>query len=231
MFALPCADFDDKRYLETKTAEIENDYQKVINSILHQGLIPKHKEILVKFIASLICKTVRHQDFFKGLINDKRCKNKFLKEVSMFREGEYEILSFCIMHIDEKDKLNMVLCSLLEHLIIVLRQFNFVILKDFDNRGWFTSENPVLIDKQNHFEWIMPLEAEIYFPISRDFCLFLFNDSSEIKTNPLRNFKIDKINITDDNLHTSISNKLAHNDNEFIIFPTLIKNTLLDDLE
>ena len=232
IFDLPFDDFDLKGYFELKTAQIENDYPKVVKSISNQKkLIQKHKKTLVKFIASLICKSVSHQNFFKGLIDDENCRNKFIQEVLMFCEKEDVHHYFGNQYFDRKNNFNTFLCLLFEHLTIVLQNFNFVILRDFDDRGWFTSENPVLIDKQNRFDWIVPLESEIYFPISRDFCLFLFHNSSEIKTNLLRSFLVNQINLTDENLHKNISNKLASNDNEFIIFPVLIENISLDEIE
>ena len=121
--------------------------------------------------------------------------------------------------------------SLMNHLVQVFRKFQFIILKDFDNRGWFTSDNPVIVDKQNNHSWIVPLETEIYFPLSKDYCLFMFHEDSEIKTNPLRHLTINKISDSDEVTHKSICDRTLHNDNEYLIFPTEIDKTFFDDSE
>jgi hypothetical protein len=126
--------------------------------------------------------------------------------------------------------LNMAIGFLMNHLVRVFRVFDFVILKDYGNRGWFTSDNPVILDKRGNHSWVIPLEAEIYFPLSKDYCLFMFHKESQLKTNPLRGFNTNKITQCDEVMHKNICDRTLHNENEYLIHPAEIDKTYFDDL-
>lgn len=148
----------------------------------------------------------------------------------MFRDDTLPDLKQTLDILNEDFQLNVAIGSLMDHLVKVFRAFNFIILRDYNNRGWFTSDNPVIIDKQNNHSWVLPVETEIYFPLSKDFCLFMFHKNSGAKINPLRNLKMNKIAGTDETTHKSICDRIIHNDNEFLIFPAEIEKTYFDDI-
>lgn len=113
----------------------------------------------------------------------------------MFKETEeLTNLKSLLKNLDKDFQLNVVIGVLMNYLVRVFRAFKFIILRDYNNRGWPTSDNPVILDKQGNYSWIVPIEAEIYLPLSKDFCLFMYNKNSEIHTNPLRNLIANEIN-------------------------------------
>ncbi len=231
VFDLPYEDFTLRRHFENTSNLIESEYPKVIKTLSNQHqLIPRHKDILCHYVANLICRTKPYRDFFEQLLKNEQTRNKFLTEITMFKEETLPELKEHLHLLKEEFQLNVAIGSLMNHLVYVFRAFKFIILKDFNNRGWFTSDNPVIIDKQNNYSWVVPVETEIYFPLSKDFCLFMFNKNSEIQDNPLRNFKANKITTTDELTHKTICDRITHNDNHFLIFPTEIENTYFADI-
>lgn len=232
VFDLPYEDFKLRRHFENTSNIIEGEYPKIINTLTHQNkLIPRHKDILCHYVATLICRTKPHRDFFDLLLRDELTRNKFLSEITMFKEEELPELKHFLDILDEGFQLNVAIGSLMNHLVQVFRTFQFIILKDFDNRGWFTSENPVIVDKQNNHSWLVPLETEIYFPLSKDYCLFMFHKESKTKTNQLRRLPTNKITTSDEATHKNICDRTLHNENEFLIFPAEIGNTYFDETE
>lgn len=226
IFDLPFTDFKLRRHFENASNLIESEYSKIINTLANQHqLIPRHKDILCHYVANLICRTKSYRDFFHLLLKSDQTRTKFLNEITMFKEETFPELQVFLDMLKEEFRLNVAIGTLMNHLVRVFRAFNFVVLKDYDNRGWFTSDNPVILDKQNNHSWIVPIETEIYFPLSKDFCLFMFNKNSEIQTNHLRKYQLNKVTPSDEATHKNISDRILHNDNEFLIFPTEIDKT------
>ncbi len=229
IFDLPFFDFKLRRHFENTSNLIEKEYPKIINTLANQHqLIPRHKDILCHYVANLICRTKPYRNFFDLLLKSGQTRTKFLNEITMFNEETLPELKEFLDILKEEFQLNVAIGTLMNHLVRVFRAFSFVILKDYGNRGWFTSDNPVIIDKQNNHNWIVPIETEIYFPLSKDFCLFMFNKHSEVKTNPLRQYQINKVAQSDDMTHKNVSDRILHNDNEFLIFPAEIDKTYFD---
>lgn len=117
----------------------------------------------------------------------------------------------------------------MNYLVRVFRAFKFIILKDYNNKGWPTSDNPIILDKQGNSSWIVPIEAKIYLPLSKDFCLFMYNKNSEIHTNPLRNLIVNEINKISEEIYQNICERIMDNKNEYIIFPSEIEKTFFND--
>jgi hypothetical protein len=229
IFDLPFEDFKLRRHFENTSGIVEVKYGTIIKTLAHQRqLIPKHKDILCHYIANIICRTKPYSEFFDQLLQNKQARSKFLNEITMFDESILPPLKEALNVLEKEFQLNIAIGFLMNHLVRVFRTFSFVILKDFDNRGWITSDNPVILDKQNNHSWIVPIEAEIYFPLSKDYCLFMFHTDSEMITNPLRELNGNKIANCDETLHKSIWDRILHNDNEFVIFPVEIGKTYFE---
>lgn len=232
IFDLPFIDFKLRRHFENTSNQIESEYGKIINTLANQHqLIPRHKNILCHYVANLICRTKSYRNSFDLLLKSEQTKTKFLNEITMFQEETLPELQEFLGMLEQEFQLNIVIGTLMNHLVRIFRAFSFVILKDYGNRGWCTSDNPIILEKQNNHSWIVPIETEIYFPLSKNFCLFMFNKHSHIQTNQLRQFKINKVNPSDETTHRNISDRILHNDNEFLILPIEINKTYFDSSE
>lgn len=166
------------------------------------------------------------RDFLNILLLNTDTREIFLEEITAFEENSLSVLKETLSTLKPEYQLNMVLGQIMNYLAQVFKTFNCVILKDHENKGWFTSDNPINIDKQGNFSNIIPPEAEIYFPLLKDYYLFIFSEKSEIKTNPLRKLIKNKINEIDETTHKTLCDKVTWNENRYLIFPTEIENTL-----
>lgn len=230
VFDLPYEDFKFRRHFENTCGVIEAKYGTIVKTLSNQNqLILKHKFLLFQYVAILICRTKPYRDFFDQLLKSEQTRMKFLKEITMFDKTNFSLIKEELDILKEDFQLNVAIGFLMNHLVRVFRVFDCVILKDYGNRGWFTSDNPVFIDKQKNDSWIIPIEAEIYFPLSKDYCLFMFHKQSELNTNPLRKFEINKITASDELTHKNICDRILHNYNEYLIFPAEIDKTYFDE--
>lgn len=222
-FDYPFGNFKERRQYETTSGFIEGKYPTVLNSIKNQNQLTKrHEDILRHFTASLICRAKSHRDFFSELLSNDKILDKILGEITMFdKEDQPASIKVAFRYIEKEKRLALVQGIITNHIVRVLRSFNSVILKDFNGLGWCTSDNPVYIDYNENYSWILPIEAEIYLPLSPEFCLFLFNPMSTIIKNSLRNLVINRINIIDNATFWMITNRLIQNEINTLIVPSI----------
>lgn len=225
IFDLPFNDFRLKRHFENTSGIIENYYKKVILNLHNQKkLTQKDKDLLCHFVPNLMCRTEPFRGFIDSLLKNSDTRDKFLNEITLLT-GENKDIKSQLSELRIEFQLNVAICTLMNHMVTVFRDFQQVVIKDFDNKSWLTTDNPVFMDKQGHFEWIIPIEAEIYFPLSKDFCLFMYNDKSELFENKLRQLKVDKVNEVDFSTFEGITNKVLTNLKEFMIMPVELENS------
>jgi hypothetical protein len=225
IFDLPFKDFEIRRHFEALSGRLENDYPRLINNISNQKrLTSKDKDLLNHFVPNILCRTSHFRFFINLLITDMETRKKLLNEITLFKEDDGQT-EFLLDILKQETHLNIVVGTLMNHLVYVFQRFKKIILKSPEGFGWLTSDNPVFIDWQGKNEWIMPVEAEIYFPLSKEYCVFLFNEQSELNSNPIRQLNIDKVNQIDFETFDLLANKIARNLDEYLIFSERYKPT------
>jgi hypothetical protein len=230
VFDLPYGNIDFKRHFENESSrKLENRYPTVIKNIANQKKLDERtRGVLFHFVANLICRAIPHRDFFNDLLIDETSRDRFIREITMFNESELSGIRKVLCLLEPEFYLNTLLEHIMIHIVKVFYSFDCVILKDFGNRGWITSDNPVTIDTQNNYEWVIPVESEIYFPISKDFLLFMFHKQSTVKTNPLRNLSSKKLHQCDESTHKLIWDTILNNECRYIVLPTEIPEISLE---
>lgn len=218
VFDLPFKDFELRRHFETLSGRLESDYNRLINNIENQKkLTPKDKDLLNHFVPNILCRTTHFRFFIKGLIDNIDTRKKLLNEITIFKKDDGQT-EFLLDILKPEAHLNIVVGTLMNHMVHVFSHFKKVILKSPKGYGWLTSDNPIYIDFQEKHEWIIPIESELYFPLSREYCIFLFHQESELKSNPLRNLMQDRVNQIDFDLFDKLANRIARNLDKYLIF-------------
>lgn len=217
IFDLPFDNDKIKRHYENLFNRIETRYKTILSNLKNQGkLIPKDKYYLIAFIVSIMCRTEPFRLKISDLIKNEKTREKFIKEITIFSNDYNETKE--LLDIFKMDyKLNMALGTVISHLIRVFSHFEIVIIKEKKGESWLTTDNPVYIDFKENHSYIIPIEAEVYFPLSKEYCLFMFHPESKNKKNPLRNLTINKVNNINFELFDKIVKEIANNFYEYII--------------
>lgn len=209
IYDLPVPDPTLRRYFENYSNKIENHYPTVISNLRNQKrLTEKDAACLNSFVANMMCRTNPCRSFFDDLLRHSKTRDKFINEMTIFSEDTAEVRNLLNM-IKIEFQLNIAIIILMSHLIFLFKRFKKVILRGDNHHGWTTTDSPVHLDKQGRYEWIIPLESEIYLPLSKEFCLFMFYSGSEIKTNPLRNLVCNRINEIDNKTFDMLTKKIG----------------------
>lgn len=218
IFDLPIDDFEIKRHFENLSSEVENFYRTVISNLHNQKrLTEKDKDVLNHFVANLLCRTNPFRRYINDLLNDDQTRDKLITEITMF-SNDTEENKLVLDHFGKDFQLNLVMGTLMNHLLNVFRTFKKVIIRDCDGKGWITTDSPIHLDNQGIYDWLIPVETEIYFPLSKDFCLFMYHPESEKTDNPLRKLRTDKVNKIPYELFEKISLKVGRDFDEYLIF-------------
>jgi len=220
IFDLPFGSIEEKRHFETLSGKIENHYNKLINNIENQKRItPKDKDILNHFIPNLLCRTTHFRQFINLLVENQESRKHLLDEITMFGGGEARFeFEFLTVLSPPKVRINVMMGLIMNHLFHIFRHFKKIILKSPDDCGWLTSDNPVYIDLKDKSNWLIPIDAEIYLPLSKKYCIFLYNENSNLNSNPLRKLKNDVVNRLDLNTFETLASKIARNLDKYLIF-------------
>lgn len=232
IFDLPFDEPDIKRHFENLNGVLESKYRSLISSLACQKkLTPQDKDLLNHFVANILCRTDRFRNFVKDILKDENGRKVFLNEITIFskNENKLEELKTILNEVERDKELNIVMCYVMNHLVYVFQRFKKVVIKHYKNTGWLTSDNPVHIERFKIFNWLIPIESEIYFPLSKDFCLFMFHNDSQYNENPLRKLKLEKVNIVDFETCDRVNKKMFYNNEAYLGFDYLIFNTKTED--
>tara|TARA_R110002050_G_scaffold297339_2_gene458598 strand:+ start:149 stop:1000 length:852 start_codon:yes stop_codon:yes gene_type:complete len=227
IFDLPFEDYEFRRHFETSSGRLESDYNRLCNNIKNQKQITsRDKDLLNHFVPNILCRTSNFRGFIHKLIQDVETRKSLLEEITLFQGDKAETADLLDI-LKPEVHLNIVIGTLMNHLVFIFKRFNKVILKCPEDYGWLTTDNPVFIDFQNNDEWVLPIDSEIFFPLTKEYCLFMFNENSELNSNPLRKLNRDKVNKLEFETFENITSKISRNLDEYLIFyeryePTII---------
>ena len=227
IFDLPFNDLKEKRKFEELNGDIESYYPKIIADLdENQKLSDKSKAYLISLIVNLLC---RSNSFRKQIDNILRTnkRNYFLSEISIYHSDKGNQLIKSLKKIKLDFQLNLVLFSVWYYFCkkLTSSNFDYVILKDFSNRGWATSDTPVVIMNNINEKTLLAKATEIYFPISPNY-LFYLDHMDNNKSNSLRVNNQELVQSSEE-LHAKIHDIIWKNAEQFLIFPTKIERTKL----
>jgi hypothetical protein len=224
IFDLPFSDPELKRHFENKSNEVENRFRTILSNLDNQKrIIEKDKYYLTYFVANILCRTNPFRCFVESLLNNSDTEAKFIREITMFSNNP-ETTKELLETVRKDFKLNVAICTLMEHLAHVFSFFEMVVLKDMSGKGWLTTDRPVYLDKKDKYEWIIPVESELYFPLSKDYFLFMYLPNSPIQDNELRKLKVNKVNPVDFEFFDALNKKLLTNH----VYKYLIMNSKIN---
>jgi hypothetical protein len=230
IFDLPFKEPNEKRHFENVSNKIETRYRTIISNLQNQKMLTlKDNDVLNHFVANILCKTDKFRTYIDFLLRDSETRNKFINEITYITDNSKQT-SDILTKFKIKYQLNLIIGVLMNHLVNIFRKFSKVIIRSDEELGWFTTDNPVIIDKYGNFDKIIPIESEIFMPLSKEYCLMMFHENSTQKSNPLRKLKQNQINKVGNDLFYEISSKIAFNLDKYLIFNIDFEDTEIEEI-
>jgi hypothetical protein len=225
-------DIKERRHFENLCNKLETQYPNIIESIKKGSLLSEQWAILCQFIATLIARSGSTRIFYSDLVQRVDTKKKFFDEITIFNEEYRSHLDVFAWEYSPEETIRFISVVAGEHIAKCLSKFSYVVLKAPRNTGkkWFTSDDPVVIDKQGEYGYLIPIEAEIYFPITKDYCLFVYHKKSKIQNHPLRELEAQKVHECDEVSHAYISMQIIHNAYKYTLLPEKLEVTFAEPI-
>jgi len=203
---------------EDINGKIETWYPKIINDIKDYSKLSEFSEgILIQFIPNLLCRVESFRELIKMHMysNNREC---FLKSMCAFQEDK--IIGFLkkIESLSIDSQINPTCFMVMDHIMNKLSCFDYVILREYANRGWITSDNPVVLNNNISENSIFSINTELYFPLSKEYCIFFSHQNANKKESILRNFKNKTIIDSTEEIQEMIYEKIRLNSKKFIFF-------------
>jgi hypothetical protein len=215
------------RMFEKMNGLLESKYNTIIEELEKTGyLSEKSIEHLLQFVAVQIVRSDKWRDQVIEFLAPETRRN-FLhmiighraKNAQDFKEMPNQPFFQKLMSLPANQVVNRALLFFSEYLIRRIGQFEIVLFEASQDRPWYTSTDPVIVDNridERHFE-IFAKESEVYFPLSPKYLLYLHFRASEDQLNPLRAFSSDKIHTLDHTTAWEIQKRICNSAREFLI--------------
>jgi hypothetical protein len=228
IFDLPFKGIKYKRLFEELNCDIESYYPRILSDLKkNEKLTDKSKAFLISLVVNFLCRTEPFRNLIKTiLLSDQR--DIFLKEITSFLPDIDKYLDNFLKTVKSENTLNFTLISVWYYMChkLTSSNFDYVIIQDFNNRGWYTTDNPVVIINNVDFHTLVSKETEIYFPISADYCLYL-DHMDYNRSRSLRGDQNHELIIASKKLHEKIMDLLWKNASQYVIFPVELPKTKL----
>ena len=215
IFKLDCEGETDDCVFEAFSGSVENIFPHIVLRLNDDGFLhEKDESDLVKFMALILCKTPR----FRSLISEKlktEYRDYFIEEIFETYSGncveKLEMIECC--KVSNYD-LNFITLIAWEYVTKLMHRFNFYLLKC--DRGFLTSDCPVMIEGLSIEKRLSDTITDIFFPICPRYAIHMFtNDENHNELNR----KI--LDIEEDEKYLSeLAEMTILHSYRFIIFPS-----------
>ena len=226
-FDLPVQDIKLKRLFENYTSQLETNYPWIINEIKsNKKFSEKGFGIVIQLMISVLARTKRFMEMICQFLSSEK-REYFLSEVTYyFEESEKQSIVKSLKRYDNSNQVNLILFSVCVYFVRKLTSsgFDFVILKSPPSRGWFTTDNPVVLLNSINRETLLSKETEIYFPLSKDYCLYI-DHSDYNRSNSLRGVNEEEVTETNEEKHDRITKYVVTNSSQYLIHPFDMERT------
>ena len=234
-FDLPSKHPIERRHYETTAAKVEGWYPMVLNTIRNQKrLTERHEDILRHFVSLLYCRSEVIREEFDFFLRYPSARDKFINEITQLQQkgdNPAEDILLALQVVKKEKRLALITGIITNHYARVFRSFSAVILGSKGCMSWLTTDLPVVIDKQENFNYLICWDSEVYFPLSPEYCLFLFHPKSSLNSNPLRRAAPNKIHLLDDKDVDTINQKILKETYRYLILPQQYKQGFVEELQ
>lgn len=227
VFDIESDDANIRRVFETLNTALDDKYNAVVNDLENNGRLTEETDAyLIQFTANLICRSDFWREWTWGMLHHDNRPNVvkvilwyYFKDKISFEELEKEPLFRLLADGNPEAVINRFLMFFTGHLLLRLQHYEIVILQTSDERPWFSSTNPVVLENRvGKFE-ILEKESEIYFPLSPKYLAYMHCQLSSDKANPLRTYEANMVHHATKEQSEEIMKKIMDNAfNEYVLF-------------
>jgi hypothetical protein len=201
---------------------LEDGYLEIISDLENGTLSDKSQAYLFQLIPNLVTRTDSFRTLVKDLLESDARKN-FLTVICIHKFGSLELLHqsdfFRMLNEPPVDEsiINKTLIFFADHMFRKFAWYDIVILQSQDDKPWFTTDNPVVLENRKKKFNFFTDESEVYFPLTPKYLLYFHHQKSSDKENKFRAYEKNKIYVVNDEDNLSLQRKIMLNLDEYLI--------------
>lgn len=227
LFDIDSADPRIERVFEELNGLLETHYPKILSELeTRQSLSVKHTSYLLQFAANLISRSDIWRETILHLLNSN-VKSVFIKHmIAHTFETEEEVnniesnpLYIKLNGLPADKSINRILIFFSSHIMERLWHYEITYFKSHEDKGWFTSDNPVVMDNEPDGIEMLPPDSVLYFPLTPEYLAFIHYPESKEKTNPFRKYTPNTVNEVNDEEMDIITKTILRNAGNCVICP------------
>lgn len=208
---------------EDLNGKIETWYPQIINDIRTNSRLSEFNEgILIQYISNILCRVESFRQLIRMHMNSNN-REYFLRSMCAFQKDKGIMFLTKLNSLSVEAQINPVCFMVMDHIMNKLFSFNYILIKEYANRGWITSDNPVVLDNNISENSIFSINTELYFPLSKDYCVFFSHSNANRKKSVLRDFRSKSIIDATEEIQEMIYDKIKTNADKFIFFPVKVE--------
>ena len=211
------------KFLEGKFGEVETPYEVNVKRISQGQITDEDHQYLAAFIGSVLVRSERFRAMIAFILQVPD-PTEALRAMGKYSDpADVEPLIAIVSGLDVKHRMNPVLGIAWEYVQHKLLAMKCVFIRAYENRGWFTSDNPVVLKHNISRRWLLTKDTDLYFPMTPEVCLYMYNPDAEFAFNPLRGYAHGTYVQSDEWVHWIIQEMITDNVGQYVFQPIKVK--------
>jgi hypothetical protein len=219
-----------ERLFEEMNGLLETHYPKILEELeQNQSLSVKHTSYLMQFAANMIGRSDVWRESIMDTLNSD-VKHLFIQHMiahtfkTKEERGKIETSELFkgLNALSADEGINRMLMFFIGHVLERLWNYEITYFKAHDDKGWFTSDNPVVMDNEPDGIEMLPPDSVLYFPLTPKYLAFIHYKKSKDTTNSFRKYESNKIHEINDEEMDILTKTILSNASNYIICPFYI---------
>lgn len=219
-----------ERVFEEMNGLLETHYPQILEELEQKGaLSDMYTSYLMQFAANMISRSDYWREVVMFLLKSNN-KHLFIQHMIVHtfktkeeRENiENSDLFQGLNALTPEECVNRILMFFSDHLLQRLWHYEITYFKAQPDKGWFSSDNPVVMDNEPDGIEMLPKDSVLYFPLTPDYLAFIHYKKSTDTTNPFRKYESNKIHEVGDEEMDVLTKTILKNAVNYTICPTYI---------
>lgn len=211
------------KFLETKFGEVETPYEANVKRITQGKLTTEDHQYLAAFMGGLLVRSEKFRAMIAFILQDPDPSEALRAMGKHSDPAVVEDLVGIVTGLEVKHRMNPALAMAWEYVQYKLLGMNCVFIRAEDGKSWHTTDNPVVLKHNLSRRFLLTKDTDVYFPMTPEVCLYMYNPDAEFAFNPLRQFAHGTFGQANEWVQFTVQESIADNVGRYILFPSKVK--------
>jgi len=211
------------KFLEEKFGEVESPYEVNVKRISQGQFTDDDHQYLAAFIGSLLVRSDKFRTMMAYILKESDVSESLRAMGKHSDPADVEALIAIVNGLEVRNRMNPALGMAWEYVQHKMLAMKCVFIRSYADRGWLTTDNPVVLKHNISRRSLLTRDTDVYFPLTPEVCVYMYNPEAEFAFNPLRGYEHGAFLQSDEWIHWTIQEIIADNVGSYIFQHTKVK--------